>query len=72
MEQSQSKNDHLKQDLYKQIAIRTGVDAAEVKKVMEVLNINKNFDEAAKLLGGAPALSHVFIGFRVSGGTIPV
>jgi hypothetical protein len=60
------------QELFSEISKKSGVPEEDVRKVLGVLGIEKNLDEASKLIGKRPGLAHLLVGFRISPGTVTV
>ena len=61
-----------KRDLVAQIARDSGVAEDEVSKVLGVLGIDNHLEEAVRLLGAAPTLPDLLLGFHVSESTVMV
>jgi len=61
-----------KEKLYGEISEKTGVPVEHVQKVLEVLGIERHFNEAAEHLGATPGLKEVMLGYRISRSTIAV
>lgn len=59
--------------LVAEISRQTGVEAADVTKVLKVLGIGRrHFDEAVQVLGGAPRIDDIRLAYKISSSMVAV